>query len=116
MRGSLKELTRGAHVPRPTQTVDVLVGGAVDGCDGPVAQLQPLTVEQDRHRVEKVTGEQASVSGREAHRGPKRREPAWTSLGIPGKTVDSAGVRVRVGQLGEAESAPVRFPDHLWFV
>ena len=52
-----KELDRGAHVPRPTQTVDVLVRGAV----GAAAQLQPLTVEQERHHVENVQGENASV-------------------------------------------------------
>ena len=40
-----KELNRGAHVQRPKRTVDVLVRGAVDGVDGAVTQLPPLTVE-----------------------------------------------------------------------
>ena len=40
----------------------------VDGVGGAVAQLQ-----QERHRVEKVHGEQVSVSGHEAHRGSKKQ-------------------------------------------
>ena len=44
-----KELNRGA--PQPTRTMDVLVSGAVDGVDGAAVQLQPLTVEQERHHV-----------------------------------------------------------------
>ena len=68
-----KELTRGAHEPRPTRRVDALVRGAIDGVDGAVTQLQPLTVEQERHHVEKARGEQVSVGGREAHRGPQER-------------------------------------------
>ena len=43
--------------------MDVLISGAVDGVDGAAAQLQPLTIEQERHHVEKVKGEQASVGG-----------------------------------------------------
>ena len=62
-----------ARMPQRARTVDVLESGAVDGVDGAVAQLQPLTVEQEPHNIEKVHGEQASVSGREAHRGlPKK--------------------------------------------
>ena len=36
-----KELSHVAHVLQSTQTVDVLVSGAVDGVDGAAAQLQP---------------------------------------------------------------------------
>ena len=74
-----KELNRGKHVPHPTRKMDVLVSGAVDGVDGvdvAATQLQPLTVDQERHHVEKVHGEQASVSGREADRGSKKKGPA----------------------------------------
>ena len=42
--------------------MDVLVSGAVDGVGGAMTQLQPLTVEQERHK----TVEQVSVNGREA--------------------------------------------------
>ena len=59
-----KELNRGEQVPQPTRTRDVLESGTVDVVDVAVAHLQPLTVEQERHHVEKVHGEQASVSGR----------------------------------------------------
>ena len=55
-----KELNRGEQVPQPTRTMDVLESGTVDVVDGAVAQLQPLTVDQERHHVEKVHGEQAS--------------------------------------------------------
>ena len=33
-------------------------GGAVDGVGGAATQLQPLSVEQERHHVEKVHEEQ----------------------------------------------------------
>ena len=62
-----------AHVPQPTRTMDALVSDAVDDVDGAVAQLQPLTVEQERHHGEKVSAEQASVSGRKAHRGSTKK-------------------------------------------
>ena len=38
VRGSPKELNRGAHEPRPPRTVDLLVRGAVDDVDGAVTQ------------------------------------------------------------------------------
>ena len=54
--------------------MDTLVGGAVDGDERAVAQVQPLTVQQERHHVVKVHGEQANVSGGKAHRGSKKKE------------------------------------------
>ena len=68
-----KELKRGVHVAQPTRTMGMLKGGAVYGVEGAVAQLQPLTVEQERHHVEKVQGEQANVSGRKARQWQQRR-------------------------------------------
>ena len=89
MRGSR------AHEPRPACPVDVLVRSAV-GVDGAVAQLQPLTVKQELHHVEKVQGEKASVYAREAHRGSK----------------SDTGVRDKVGQVGEAKSGHVKRLSH----
>ena len=43
------------------ERLDMLVSGAVDGVEKAAAQLQPLTVDQERHHVERVDGEQASV-------------------------------------------------------
>ena len=91
-----KELTRGAHEPRPTRRVDVRVRGAIDGVDGAVTQLQPLTVEQERHHVEKARGEQVSVGGREAHRAPQKG-PAGTKAR---HSLQSGGRRGRACQGG----------------
>ena len=73
MRGSPKTSIVACVYLHQTRTVDVLESGALDGVDGAAAQLHPLTVEQEQHHVEKVHGEQASVSGREAQRGSKTR-------------------------------------------
>ena len=79
-----EELKRGAHVLPPTQTI-------VDG----TAQLQPLTVEQERHHVEKLHGEQASVCGREAHRGSRRkRRPFVTITRMPRDNVSFSALFV----------------------
>ena len=83
-----KELNRGAQVPQPTRTMDVLESGTVDGVAGAVAQLQPLTVEQERHHVEKVHGEQASVSGRtNRHQNDKKNLSAINARLKPSKGV-----------------------------
>ena len=79
---------------------------AVDSVDGAVAQLQPLTVEQERHRVGKAP---RRTGGRGAHRGSKRKGGLLEQrLGMPGKVVDDAGGRVKVDKVGEAESGPVK--------
>ena len=79
------------------ETVDVLVDVHVA-----VGQLRPLTVEQERHHVEKVHGG-ASVSGREPNRRSKKGL-LEQGLGIPSKAVDDAGGRVKVGQQSQAPS------------
>ena len=45
-----------AHVAQPTRAIDILVSGAVDGVEGAVAQLQPLTVQQGRYPCAKEIG------------------------------------------------------------
>ena len=78
----LVKLNRGADGPGPTRKVDVLVRGAVVVVS---AQLPPFTVEQGRHHIGKVHGEQARESGREDHRGLEQ------TLGTPRKAVDKRG-------------------------
>ena len=95
VRGSPTSSIVAAHEPRPKRTVDMLVRGAVDGVDGAVSRLQPLTVEQVRHHVEKVHGEQVSVSGREAHCYLQKKRLLEQRFGIPVKA-EEAGVRAYV--------------------
>ena len=76
--------------------------------DGATAQPQPLTVEQERHHVEKVDGEKATVSAREVIAGPKERILLEQRLSMPKKAVNDTGERVKVGQVGEAESSSAK--------
>ena len=79
-------VNRGAHELRPTRTVDVLVGGAVDGVDGAVAQLKPL-LEQKRHRVDKGPRRESEL---ERPRGSSRTQKKKGRLSIPSKAEDDA--------------------------
>ena len=100
------EGTTGAPSRRAcTRTVYVLASGAVDGVDG--AQLQPQTVDQERHHIKKVHGEQARVGGCAAHRGGQK-ERACLNKARPTKQSGNVGGRVKVGHVGEARSSSVR--------
>ena len=56
------ELRSGAHEPQPACPTGVLIRSTIHGVDGAAAMLQPLTVKQRLHHVEKVQGEDANVA------------------------------------------------------
>ena len=89
-----------------TNANDGLVSGAVDGVDVVAAHLQPLTVEQERRHVEKVHGEQAIVSGREAHHGSEIKERHARTKAR--HTRQSGGRHGRACQGGQGQRGRVR--------
>ena len=51
--GSLRSSIASRMYSSQREQWDVLVSGAADGVDGAAARLQPLTVEQERHQIDK---------------------------------------------------------------
>ena len=78
--------------------MNVLASAAIDGVDEAVAQLQPLTVEQERHHVEKVYG--------------SKRKGSLLEQRLACQAVDDACGRVKVGQASAAESGVVKRLSH----